>query len=80
MLETKKETAHTIIRVAFLEGEQKNHGGGHAPDRSETCTFTPRNSLRMPNLQFVQILDLTVRCFTPLLLVLDAPAPLTRPH
>ena len=32
----------------------------------------------MPNLQFVQILEVTVRWFTPLLLVLDAPAPLTR--
>ena len=29
---------------------------------------------------FVQILEATVRWFTPLLLVLDARAPLTRPH
>ena len=69
-----------MLRVAFLQGEQKKHGGGHAPNRSETCTFTPRNSLRITNLQFVQILEITVRWFTPLLLVLDAPAPLTRPH
>ena len=43
-------------------------------------TFTPRNSLRITNLQFVQILEITVRWFTPLLLVSDAPAPPTRPH
>ena len=70
----------TQLRVAFLEAQQKNRGGGHAPNLSESCTFTPRNSLRITNLQFVQILEITVRWFTPLLLVLDAPAPLTRPH
>ena len=53
------------LRVAFLEAEQKNHGGGHAPNRSETCTFAPRNSPREPNLHFVQIFELTVRWFTP---------------
>ena len=50
------------IRVAFPEGVKR---GGHAPNRSETCTFAPRNSPREPNLHFVQIFELTVRWFTP---------------
>ena len=58
-------SAYGSIGVAFLEAEQKNHGGGHAPNRSETCTFAPRNSPRVPNLHFVQIFELTVRWFTP---------------
>ena len=65
------------LRVAFPQAVKR---GGHAPNRSETCTFTPRNSLRITNLQFVQILEITVRWFTPLLLVLHVPCPLTRAH
>ena len=65
--------AHESLRVAFPEAVKR---GGHAPKRSETCTFTPMNSPRVLNLHFVQILQITIRWFTPPLLVLDAPAPL----
>ena len=52
----------SLLRVAFPEAVKR---GGHAPNRSETCTFAPRNSPRVPNLHFVQIFELTVRWFTP---------------
>ena len=65
------------LRVAFFEGEQENAGGGHPSSRAKNRTFTPRNSHRIPDPQFVHVFGTTVRCFAPLFPVFDGPAPLT---
>ena len=54
-------------------------GGGHPPSRAGNRTFTPRNSPRIPDLQFVQISDTTICYFTPLFLVFGGPTPLECP-
>ena len=65
---------------AFFEGEQDLDGGGHPPSRAGNGTFTPRNSPRIPDLQFVQISEITICYFTPLFLVFGGPTPLECPH
>ena len=52
-----------MLREAF---SQTTTGGRHAPSRPENGTFTPRNSPRIPDLQFVQISEITICYFTPL--------------
>ena len=68
-----------LIRDGFCEGEQDLDGGRHAPSRPENGTFTPRNSPRIPDLQFVQISEITICYFTPLFLVFGGPTPLECP-
>ena len=53
--------------------------GGHPPSRAGNRTFTPRNSPRIPDLQFVQISATTICYFTPLFLVFGGPTPLECP-
>ena len=55
-------------------------GGGHPPSRAGNGTFTPRNSPRIPDLQFVQISEITICYFTPLFLVFGGPTPLECPE
>ena len=69
--------ARASLRVAFFEGEQENAGGGHPSSRAKNRTFTPRNSHRIPDPQFVHVFGTTVRWFAPLFPVFDGPAPLT---
>ena len=54
-------------------------GGGHPPSRAGNGTFTPRNSPRISDLQFVQISEITICYFTPFFLVFGGPAPLECP-
>ena len=55
-------------------------GGGHPPSRAGNGTFTPKNSLRISDLQFVQIFEITICYFTPLFLVFGGPTPLECPE
>ena len=52
-------------------------GGGHPSSRPKIRTFTPRNSHRIPDPQFVYVFGTTVRWFAPVFPVFDGPAPLT---
>ena len=65
------------LREAF---SQTTTGGRHAPSRPENGTFTPRNSPRIPDLQFVQISEITICYFTHLFLVFGGPTPLECPE
>ena len=67
------------IRDAFCEGEQNLDGGRHPPSRAGNRTFTPRNLPRIPDLQFVQILETTICYFTPFFLDFGGPTPLECP-
>jgi len=55
-------------------------GGRHPPSRAGNGTFTPRNSPRISDLQFVQIFEITICYFTPLFLDFGGPTPLECPH